>query len=146
VGFVAVVAVLAEEGRRGMHKTNVYQTFQARADRIRDEFRSFLEAQKASGQKVAAYGAAAKGNTLLNYAKIKSDLLPFVCDAAKAKQGKLMPGSHIPIVPASVLQDQRPDCLVILPWNIVEEIKKQNFLLAKQGTRFATAVPNLKFS
>ena len=142
----AVVALMAEEKRRGMQKTDLYQTFQGKADRIRDEFRAFLEEQKASGQKVVAYGAAAKGNTLLNYAKIKSDLLPFVCDAASAKQGKLMPGSRIPIVPASVLQEQRPDCLVILPWNIVEEIKEQNFLLAKQGTRFATAVPNLKFS
>jgi SAM-dependent methyltransferase len=142
----AVVALMAEEKRRGMQKPDLYQTFQGKADRIRDEFRSFLEAQKASGQKVAAYGAAAKGNTLLNYAKIKSDLLPFVCDAATAKQGKLMPGSRIPIVTASVLQEQPPDCLVILPWNIVEEIKEQNFLLAKQGTRFATAVPSLKIS
>ena len=142
----AVVALLAEETRRGMREPHLYRTFQASADRIRDEFRTFLEAQRASGQKVAAYGAAAKGNTLLNYAKIKSDLLPFVCDAATAKQGKLMPGSRIPIVPASVLQEKRPDFLVILPWNIVEEIKEQNFLLAKQGTRFATAVPNLEIS
>jgi len=142
----AVSALLAEERRRGMQKLDLYKTFQSKADHIRDEFRAFLESQKASGQKVAAYGAAAKGNTLLNYAKIKTDLLAFVCDAATAKQGKLMPGSRIPIVPASVLQEQRPDCLVILPWNIVEEIKEQNFLLAKQGTRFATAVPNLKIS
>ena len=142
----AVVALLAEETRRGMREPHLYRTFQASADRIRDEFRTFLEAQRASGQKVAAYGAAAKGNTLLNYAKIKSDLLPFVCDAATAKQGKLMPGSRIPIVPASVLQEKRPDFLVILPWNIVEEIKEQTFSLAKQGTRFATAVPNLEIS
>ena len=142
----AVVALLAEETRRGMREPHLYRTFQGKADRIRDEFRSFLEAQKASGQKVAAYGAAANGNTLLNYANIKSDLLPFVCDAATAKQGKLMPGSRIPIVPASVLQEKRPDFLVILPWNIMEELKEQNFLLAKQGTQFATAVPNLKFS
>ena len=142
----AVVALLAEETRRGMREPHLYRTFQGKADRIRDEFRSFLEAQKASGQKVAAYGAAAKGNTLLNYANIKSDLLPFVCDAATAKQEKLMPGSRIPIVQASVLQEKRPDFLVILPWNIMEELKEQNFLLAKQGTQFATAVPNLKFS
>ena len=142
----AMAALMAEEKRRGMQKPDLYQTFQDRADRIRNEFRSFLEAQKASGQKVAAYGAAAKGNTLLNYANIKSDLLPFVCDAATAKQGKLMPGSRIPIVPASVLQEKRPDFLVLLPWNIMEELKEQNFLLAKQGTRFATAVPTLKIS
>jgi SAM-dependent methyltransferase len=142
----AVVALMAEEKRRGMQKPDLYQTFQDKADRIRDEFRSFLKLQKASGQIVAAYGAAAKGNTLLNYANIKADLLPFVCDAATAKQGKLMPGSRIPIVPASVLQEKRPDYLVILPWNIVEEIKEQNASLAKQGTRFATAVPKLRIS
>ena len=140
----AVVALLAEERRRGMQKLDLYKTFQAGADRIRDEFRSFLDAQKASGQKVAAYGAAAKGNTLLNYAKIKTDLLLFVCDAATAKQGKLMPGSRIPIVPPSTLQKQPPDYLVILPWNIAEEIKKQNSALAKLGTRFVTVVPKLE--
>ena len=140
----AVVALLAEEGRRGMQKPDLYQTFQGKADRIRDEFRSFLEAQKALGQKVAAYGAAAKGNTLLNYANIKADLLPFVCDAATAKQGKLMPGSRIPIVPPSVLQEQRPDCLVILPWNIVEEIRQQNLDIEKRGARFVIAIPEIR--
>jgi hypothetical protein len=135
---------MAEEKRRGMQKPDLYKTFQARADRIRDEFRAFLEEQKAAGQKVAAYGAAAKGNTLLNYANIKSDLLPFVCDAATAKQGKLLPGSHIPIVPSSVLQEQRLDCLVILPWNIVEEIRQQNLDIEKRGARFVIAIPEIK--
>jgi trans-aconitate methyltransferase len=141
----AVVTVLAEERRRGMQKLDLYKTFQARADRIRDEFRAFLEEQKALGQKVAAYGAAAKGNTLLNYARIKSDLLPFVCDAATAKQGKLMPGSLIPIVPTSVLQEQRPDCLVILPWNIAEEVATQLGYIKEWGGHFITAVPELRF-
>jgi len=141
---VAVAAVLAEERRRGIQKTDLYKTFQGKADRIRDEFRSFLEGQKVSGRKVAAYGAAAKGNTLLNYANIKSDLLPFVCDAATAKQGKLMPGSRIPIVPASVLKEQLPDCLVILPWNIAEEIRQQNLDIEKAGARFVTVIPEIR--
>jgi len=140
----AVSALLDEETRRGMREPHLYRTFQASADRIRDEFRTFLEAQRASGQKVVAYGAAAKGCTLLNYAGIKTDLLPLVCDAALAKQGKLIPGSRIPIVPPSTLQKQPPDCLVILPWNIAEEIKKQNSALAKLGTRFVTVVPKLE--
>ena len=93
---------------------------------------------------MAAYGAAAKGNTLLNYANIKSDLLPFVCDAATAKQGKLMPGSRIPIVPASVLKEQLPDCLVILPWNIAEEIRQQNLDIEKAGARFVTVIPEIR--
>ena len=141
----AVSALLAEETRRGMRQPHLYRTFQASADRIRDDFRTFLEAQKASGRKVVAYGAAAKGNTLLNYAKIKPDLLPFVCDAATAKQGKLMPGSLIPIVPSSVLQEQRPDCLVILPWNLAEEVATQLGYIKEWGGRFITAVPELRF-
>jgi SAM-dependent methyltransferase len=140
----AVSALLDEETRRGMRELHLYRTFQASADRIRDEFRAFLEKQKAAGQKVAAYGAAAKGNTLLNYANIKSDLLPFVCDAATAKQGKLLPGSQIPIVPSSVLQEQRLDCLVILPWNIVEEIRQQNLDIEKRGARFVIAIPEIR--
>jgi len=140
----AVAALLAEESERGMQKSDPYQTFQGKADRIRGEFRAFLEGQKAWGQKVAAYGAAAKGNTLLNYANIKADLLPFVCDAATAKQGKFMPGSRIPIVPASALQEQHPDCLVILPWNIAEEIRQQNLEIEKRGARFVTAIPEIR--
>ena len=140
----AVVAVLAEEGRRGMHKTDVYQTFQAKADRIRDKLRAFLEAQKASGQKVAAYGAAAKGNTLLNFAKVKTDLLPVVYDAAPSKQHKFMPGSKIPIRPQGEIQKDSPNCVLILPWNIAEEIRQENLDIEKRGARFVTAIPEIR--
>ena len=92
---------------------------------------------------MAAYGAAAKGNTLLNYAGVKPDLLAFVCDAAVAKQGKFMPGSHIPILSPAVLIEQRLDYLVILPWNIADEVKQQNAKLSGFGTKFVTAVPSL---
>ena len=99
----------------------------------------FLIEQKRAGKKVVAYGAAAKGNTLLNYAGVKPDLLPFVCDAAAAKQGKYMPGSHIPILPPSALMQAHPDYVLILPWNIATEVKQQNAELAELGTRFVTA-------
>ena len=95
---------------------------------------------------MAAYGAAAKGNTLLNYAGVKPDLLPFVCDAAVAKQGKYMPGSHIPILPPAVLAERRPDYVLILPWNIAAEVRTQNAALAALGTRFVTAVPQLEIA
>jgi hypothetical protein len=95
---------------------------------------------------VAAFGAAAKGNTLLNYAGVKPDLLPFVCDAAPSKQGKLMPGSHIPILPPEALNSSPPDYVVILPWNIAAEVRAQLAPLAAQGTRFVTAVPELVVS
>ena len=93
---------------------------------------------------VAAYGAAAKGNTLLNYAGVKQDLLPFVCDSAKAKQYKYMPGSHIPIISPLELREITLDYLLILPWNIAKEIKKQNEVLIKKGTKFVTVVPELR--
>ena len=142
----AVNAMLAEEARRGLQTLATYQHFQAKADRVKDDFLAFLIEQKRADNKVAAYGAAAKGNTLLNYAGVKPDLLPFVCDAAAAKQGKFMPGSHIPILSPAALAEQRPDYLVILPWNIAEEVKQQNARLAELGTKFVTAVPKLEIA
>ena len=142
----AVSAMLAQEGRQGLQTLATYQNFQARADRVKDDLLDFLIEQKRAGKKVAAYGAAAKGNTLLNYAGVKPDLLPFVCDAAAAKQGKFMPGSHIPILAPAVLADQRPDFLVILPWNIAAEVKEQNRGLAELGTKFVTAVPRIEIA
>lgn len=140
----AVSAMLAEEARRGLQTLATYQHFQANADRVKDDLLAFLIEQKRAGKKVAAYGAAAKGNTLLNYAGVKPDLLPFVCDAAAAKQGKFMPGSHIPILAPTVLVERRPDYLVILPWNIAAEVKQQNAHLAELGAKFVTAVPKLE--
>jgi len=135
---------LAEERQRGMQKSHIYQTFQATADRIRAELRAFLEAQKAAGQKVAAYGAAAKGNTLLNFAKVKSDLLPVVYDAAPSKQHKFMPGSKIAIRPQAEIQKDSPNCVLILPWNIAEEIRQENLDIEKRGARFVTAIPEIR--
>lgn len=140
----AVAELLEEEAKRGMQQLATYTSFQERADRIKDDLVRFLLDQKRSGKRVVAYGAAAKGNTLLNYAGIKADLLPFICDAAAAKQGKYMPGSHIPILPPDALSKQRPDFMLILPWNIAAEVKQQNVRLAEMGTKFVTAVPFLE--
>ncbi|MCI5136868.1 MAG: SAM-dependent methyltransferase, partial [Candidatus Electrothrix sp. AR1] len=97
-----------------------------------------------AGKTVVGYGAAAKGNTLLNYAGVKPDLLPYICDAAASKQGKFMPGSRIPILAPSALAEYTPDYVLILPWNIAQEVGGQLAELAESGTRFVTAVPNLK--
>ncbi len=121
-----------------------YQAFQARAEAIKNDFLCFLLQAQIEGRSVAAYGAAAKGNTLLNFAGVRPDLLPFVCDAAPSKQGRFLPGSHIPVLSPRVLRENRPDYLVILPWNIAEEIRSQNADLARVGTRFVTAVPGLR--
>lgn len=139
----AVNTLLAEEAQRGLQTIAPYQNFQARADKVKDDLLSFLIEQKRAGKKVYGYGAAAKGNTLLNYAGVKLDLLPFVCDAAPSKQGKYMPGSHIPILPPKVLSENAPDYVLILPWNIAAEVKQQHATLAAQGTKFVTAIPQL---
>ena len=139
----AVKELLQQEELAGLQSLTLYQSFQDKADRVKDDLLTFLLEQKRNGKTVAAYGAAAKGNTLLNYAGVKSDLLPFVCDAAVAKQNKFMPGSHIPIFAPEVLLFKRPDFLLILPWNIASEVRQQNKSFALQGTRFITAVPYL---
>jgi hypothetical protein len=136
--------VLEAELASGLQDINVYQNFQASANSIKDELLTFLIEVKRSGKSVRAYGAAAKGNTLLNYAGVKSDLLPYVCDAAKAKQGKFLPGSHIPIFHPDVLEKDLPDYILVLPWNIIEEVKQQFSHLRERGVQFVTSVPNVK--
>jgi hypothetical protein len=139
----AVSSVLQKEIQHGLQDLNTYLKFQSRADKIKDDLLSFLIEQKRAGKKVAAYGAAAKGNTLLNYAGVKPDLIGFVCDAAQAKQGKFMPGSHIPILHPSEMLNRQFDYILILPWNIATEVVKQNAALKTKGVHFVTAVPEL---
>ena len=141
-----VAKLLQEEAGRGLQHLQTYLDFQPLANKIKNDLLAFLIEQKAAGKSVAGYGAAAKGNTILNYAGVKPDLLSFVCDAAKAKQGKFMPGSHIPILDPAYLSQITPDFLLILPWNIAEEIRVQNTGLEKNGVKFVTAVPELKIS
>lgn len=139
----SVASVLQSEDQNGLQDLKTYLNFQPRADKIKDELLSFLIEQKRLGKKVAAYGAAAKGNTLLNYAGVKQDLLAFVCDASKAKQGKFMPGSHIPILQPGQFAEYNPDYVLVLPWNIAQEIMMQNAELNKIGIKFVTVVPVL---
>jgi SAM-dependent methyltransferase len=139
-----VVALLAEEAERGLQSLETYKCFQLRANQVKDDLLAFLIEQKRAGKTVAAYGAAAKGNTLLNYAGVKPDLLAFVCDAALAKQRKYMPGSHIPILSPSAISDEKPDFVLILPWNIAAEVREQNFFIGEWGGRFVAAVPRLE--
>lgn len=140
----SVAAMLQLELNRGLQQLETYLDFQSRANKIKNDLLYFLIKQKRAGKKVAAYGAAAKGNTLLNYAGVKPDLLPFVFDAAPAKQGKFMPGSHIPILSSDQLMHYKLDYLLILPWNIIKEVKVQNSDIQKSGTVFVVAVPELR--
>jgi len=141
-----VKLVLEAETAGGLRQLDTYLNFQPKADKVKNDLLFFLLEQKKAGKSVAAYGAAAKGNTLLNYAGVKPDLLAFVCDAAEAKQNKYMPGSHIPILTPDQIEKKKPDFIVILPWNIADEVIKQNACIRDWGGQFITAVPELNLS
>lgn len=132
----AVDDLLAREHACGMRGLSGYKDLQGRAERVKDELLMFLIAQKRAGKRVAAYGAAAKGNTLLNFAGIRTDLLPFVCDAAPSKQGKFTPGTHIPILSPSALREKQPDIVLVLPWNIADEVAKRHAYVSEWGGAF----------
>jgi hypothetical protein len=142
----SVGLLIATEEQFGITQLATYTAFQERANRVKDDFLAFLIEQKQAGRTVAAYGAAAKGNTLLNYAGVRPDLLPFVSDAAVSKQGKFMPGSHIPILPPQALRDSPPDNVIVLPWNIANEVRNELADLKHSGARFVTAIPSLSFT
>ena len=141
---ISVANLLNEEINRGLLSLQTYLDFQPRANKIKNDLLEFLINQKRKGKTVIAYGAAAKGNTLLNYAGIRPDLVTIVCDAAVSKQGKYMPGSHIPIFSPETIKSYKPDYLLILPWNIAEEVVRQNESIGEYGGKFVTAVPELK--
>ena len=140
----AVARILEMEAVAGLRTLRPYLEFQVRAERIKDDLLSHLIDAKQAGKRVAAYGAAAKGNTLLNFAGVRPDLVAFVCDAAPSKQGMFMPGSHIPIVPPCELARRRPDEVLILPWNLASEVMRQQQPLVEAGTRFVVAIPSLR--
>lgn len=139
-----VAAVLEAEVEAGLLTADFYTSFQKRAERVKDDLVAFLIEAKRQGRKVGAYGAAAKGNTLMNFAGIRPDLLPYVVDRNPAKSGKYMPGSRIPIVDEAHLQADKPDYIVILPWNLREEVAAQLSYATTWGGCFVTAVPSLR--
>jgi len=142
----AVAELLAVERAAGMEGVDFYANFQSEALRIKRELLLFLLQAQREGLKVGAYGAAAKGNTLLNFAGVRPDLLPYVVDLNPAKQGHCMPGSRIPIVNEAHLQADRPDRVLILPWNLRDEITTQLAYIRDWGGQFVTAVPRLQVS
>ena len=139
----AVATILARETSAGMNTAAFYESFQAVAERVKDDLLAFLLDAKRRRAEVAAYGAAAKGNTLLNFAGVREDLLAYVCDAAASKQGKFMPGSRISILPPNEIARRKPDYVVILPWNISSELMTQLSFVRDWGGKFVVAVPEL---
>ncbi len=136
--------LVQKERSKGMLYLSYYKNFQKKVKAVKGEFVRFLTEQKLLGKKVAAYGAAAKGNTLFNYCGIKKDLVEYVVDASPHKQGMFLPGSHIPVVKEDVIKNSKPDYIIILPWNIREEIIHQLSYVKEWGCCFLIAVPTLE--
>jgi SAM-dependent methyltransferase len=134
----------AIEVERGLRSLGSYRGFQAMSEQVKDEFLSFLIDARRRGKHVGAYGAAAKGNTLLNFAGVRPDLLTYVVDRNPAKQNKFLPGSRIPIVDEAHLKSAKPDYVVILPWNLRAEVLAQLDYVRAWGGKFVTAVPKLE--
>lgn len=141
-----VAHLLAREKAVGMTGEAFYAHFQTRADKVKNDLLQFLLETKQEGKTVAGYGAAAKGNTLLNYAGVRPDLLPYVVDINPAKQNKFLPGCRIPIVSEAQLKQTRPDYVIILPWNLSNEVIEQLAYIREWGGKFVTAVPSLKIN
>jgi hypothetical protein len=137
--------LLKKEEDKGMLHLSYYNDFQQKALQIKLELISFLTEQKKSGKKVAAYGAAAKGNTLLNYCGIKNDLVEYVADANPHKQNKWLPASHIPVVNEEYLKQTKPDYVIILPWNLKDEITQQLAYIKDWNAQFVIPIPQLQF-
>ncbi|MFN3943478.1 MAG: methyltransferase domain-containing protein [Allosphingosinicella sp.] len=140
----AVRSLLEEERAAGLTGREVYESFQRRIETIRADFLAFLLEQRKAGKTVVGYGAAAKGNTLLNYSGVKgNELVRFVADLSPHKQGKYLPGSHIPVLAPEAIDETRPDFIVIFPWNIRDEVVEQLGHAREWGAKFVVAVPEL---
>jgi len=141
----AVSAMYEKEKKTGLLDMKYYSNFQERALKVKLDLVGFLIEQKRAGKSVAAYGAAAKGNTLLNYCGVKADLIDFVMDANPHKQNKFLPASHIPVHDESYLRAKKPDFVLILPWNLESEIVAQLNYIKEWDAQFVIPIPSLKF-
>ena len=139
-----LLALRAKEEAFGLKEMATYERFGTRIEGVCEAFKDFLRRAKAEGKTVAAYGAAAKGNTFLNVCGVSADDIAFVVDRSDIKQGKLLPGSHIPVYAPSHIEVAKPDYLVILPWNLTEEIVRSNDYIRAWDGRFVVAIPTLQ--
>ena len=135
----SVAEVMAQEEAAGLETCEAYSGFQQRAEAAKFGLLDFLLTAKHKGERIIGYGAAAKGNTLLNYAGIRADLLPMVADRALSKQGKFLPASHIPVIAPEELDDLKPDSVLVLPWNLIKELSQE-----MPQHKLLTAIPKLQ--
>jgi hypothetical protein len=140
----SVARILVAEREAGLERIETYTAFGARVARIKDDFVAFLIDAKRRGLRVAGYGAAAKATTLLNYAGVRSDLIAYVADKSPHKQGNAIPGVRVPIVAPDRIRAERPDYVVIFPWNVEAEIRAELADVRDWGGRFVLAIPDLR--
>lgn len=140
----SVSDLIERERDAGVMNPNYYGAFQAKAERVKNDFLRFLLSAKAQGKSVAGYGAAAKANTLMNFAGVRPDLVKFIVDRNPSKQSKFMPGTRVPIVQESILQDEKPDYVVLFPWNLRTELATQLAYVSEWKGRLVVAVPELE--
>ena len=138
-----VGSLLHKEDEFGLNSLSKYQDYQVKAEKVKNDFLEFLLEAYRDGKSVCAYGAAAKGNTLLNFCGVRKDLLSFVVDASPHKTNKFLPGAHIPVVSEDQIRENKPDFVVILPWNLKEEISAQLHYIKTWDAKFVTAIPQL---
>jgi SAM-dependent methyltransferase len=138
-----VAALRNREARAGLADLAGYRGFAERVATVKHDLLRFLIEARIAGKRVVGYGAAAKGNTLLNSCGIRGDLLDYVVDVSPHKQGRYLPGSRLPIVPPARLRETEPDYVLILPWNLADEIRRDAGHIAEWGGRFVIAIPRL---
>jgi len=142
--MAALAAMRKKERAAGLHDRTTYEGFEAKCEGVREGLLTFLDAAQLDGKTVAAYGAAAKGNTLLNYADVGVDQIEFVSDGNPTKQGKFLPGSHIPILAPDHIASAKPGYVLILPWNLRTEISTQLNVIRDWNAKFVVAVPQIE--
>ena len=139
-----VARILDREEQAGLTRLDGYLGFESKVRKVKRDLLKFLIAAKEAGQTVAGYGAPAKGNTLLNYCGVRTDLLAFTVDRSPHKHGKFLPGTRIPVFPPKRIMEARPDFLLILPWNLRDEIMEQMKGIREWGGKFVVPIPELQ--
>ena len=140
----ALERVVADERAAGLEKLEAYVSFEQRAEESKRALLEFMIDAKRAGKRIAAYGAAAKGNTLLNYCGMRGDFIDYVVDLNPHKQGRFLPGTHIPVEHPDRIRETRPDYLLILPWNIEQEVMRQNAHIRTWGGEFVVPIPTVR--
>jgi hypothetical protein len=139
-----VTDLRASEESAGFTKMESYSCFAEQVKETKRKLLEFLIHAKRTGKKIAGYGAPGKGNTLLNYCSIRTDFLDYTVDRNPYKHGKFLPGTHVPVYPPDRIRETRPDFVLILPWNLKDEIIKQNAFIREWGGKFVVPIPEVK--